>query len=594
MILKELSIYSFNEKKVLNSYRFNDVGLNIILGEKKDEADEANGVGKTTMVECLSFLLGEEVHPYYKNNKILISKNILITLEISANGIIYFLGRYFNTPEKGYILYDKKANFDLNCWEPYEDKDYKTKIQEIILGDKVEEISFASIREYIIRDEQNGFIKDTLGISGRNATTQNKVLAFLCNLPYNSESEIKKITKRITELKDEKKALSTTIGKTISELRSEKSKYTNQIKKLEKDINSININKQYNIKVSEYSKNKNELNKIQNKIFKLLHVKNQYQQNIENLKQKVEDIKGLNDIEPFYKQLLGTFPNEVSHNYENVKKFYDFMVDNRGKFYEGKIESIDNDLEELNTLKASYEEKLKEDYKILKSSNIVEDINSMISNREDLNTKIAEINIQINNHDRLKNLTNKINSLKSERLLVTQKKTDEFTSYEQHILSLETLFQTLSELAYDTDGILNIEFDNNVNDRKNSITGRVIIECSLPDDRSHGINYMKINMFDLTWFLSSLSGESGHNINFLIHDGSYSKPNPSVKAKILKFVDTKIKSLSKGQYFVTINKDEVLKKDIDFFEKNGNIIAKLERTDDNSKRFFGFKLYDQS
>lgn len=592
MILKDLSIYSYNERKVLNNYPFNEVGVNIILGEKKDEEDEANGVGKTTMIECLSFLLGEEIHEYYKNNKILSRKDILITLQVNSNGMNYFLARYFNTPNKGYILHEKTINYDLGYWESYEDKEYKIKIQKEILGSGISDISFASIREYIIRDEQNGFIKNTLGIAGRNATTQNKVLAFLCNLPYNSETEIKNITKKITNLKDEKKILSTTMEKTVSELRAEKSKYSSQIKKLEEDINSININKQYNLKVSDYSKNKDELNKVQGKIFKLTHVKNQYKQNIENLKKKVEDIKALNDIEPFYEQLLGWFPKEISHNYVKVKKFYDFMVENRGNYYEGKIKNIDEQLNKLKALKDSLEDTLKNNYKILKNSNLIEDINTMIADRENLNTKIAEINIQLSNHERIKSINNEINTLKSDRLLLTQRKTDEFNSYKQHILNLENLFQTLSELAYETAGILNIEFDNNVNDRQNSITGRVIIECSLPDDRSHGINYMKINMFDLTWFLSSLEKEDRHNITFLVHDGSYSKPNPSVKAKILKYVDKKIKGLNKGQYFVTLNKDELLEKDLVFFEKNGNIVAKLERTEDNTKRFFGFKLYE--
>lgn len=35
MILKELSIYSYKEEKILNKYLFNDVGVNIILGEKR-------------------------------------------------------------------------------------------------------------------------------------------------------------------------------------------------------------------------------------------------------------------------------------------------------------------------------------------------------------------------------------------------------------------------------------------------------------------------------------------------------------------------------------------------------------------------------
>ncbi|UYP07270.1 DUF2326 domain-containing protein [Priestia megaterium] len=592
MILKEISIYSYKEKKVLNKYSFNHIGVNIILGEKKDEEDEANGVGKTTMIECLSFLLGKEIDGYYKNNKILLNKNVLITLETNSNGVNIFLGRCFNNPDKGYILHQNYIDYDLGQWKSYDDKEYKLKIEEEILGKDFKDISFASIREYIIRDEQNGFIKDSLGIASRNAMTESKVLAFLCNLPYNSETEIKNVTKSITKLKNEKKIISTSIGKSISQLKTEKLKYLSEIKKLEKDINLININEQYNIKATDYSKNKAQLNKIQAKIFKLIHIKNQYQQNIENLKKKVEDIKQLEDIEPFYNQLMGWFPTEISHNYQKVKKFYEFMVDNRGDYFEGKIKKIEDELNQLKQIKSNIEHLLESDYKILKNSNLIEDINTMIADRENLNTMIAEINIQLKNHERIKSLTNDINVLKSDRLLLTQKKTDEFNSYEQYILQLESLFQSLSELTYDIAGVFNIEFENNVSDRKDSITGRVKIDCSLPDDRSHGINYMKLNMFDLTWFLSSLRERDSHNITFLFHDGSYSKPNPSVKAKILKHIAENINDIGKGQYFVTLNKDELLKKDLEYFEKHGNVVAKLERTEDNSKRFFGFKLYE--
>ena len=592
MILRELLVYSYKDEKLLNKYVFNDIGLNIILGEKKDEEDEANGVGKTTMMECLSFLLGKEIDKYYRTNKKLLENNVFIALKIKVNNTGYFLGRYFNMPEKGFILEDENITYHLNDWKDSNDRDYKTKIQELILGQKVKDVSFASLREYIMRDEQNGFIKDSLGIADRNATTENKILAFLCNIPYNAETEIKRITKSITKLKDEKKILSATIGESISELKARKLKYSSKIKKLEDDIKSININKQYKIKATDYTKNKKELNRIQQQIFKLTHVKNQYQQNIDNLKKKVEDIKKLNDIEPFYTQLVGWFPDEISNNYKKVQEFYNFMVENRGNYFEGKIKSTDNEIVELNRLKSNIEKELDNDYKLLKNSSLIEDINTLIADRENLNTKIAEINIQLANHDRLKSITNDINVLKSDRLLLTQKKSDEFNSYENHMYRLENLFQSLTELAYDTAGVFNIEFDNNVNDRKNSITGRILIECRLPDDRSHGINYMKLNMFDLTWFLSSLELDGGHNITFLVHDGSYSKPNPSVKARILKYIDKKIKEIQKGQYFVTLNKDEILRKDLDFFESNGNIVAKLERTADNSKRFFGFKLYE--
>ncbi|MGR5906355.1 hypothetical protein ACT7DI_26025 [Bacillus paranthracis] len=60
MILKKMFIYSFHENKKLKEYIFNSKGLNIILGEKREDKDETNGVGKTTMVDCLQMLLGKK------------------------------------------------------------------------------------------------------------------------------------------------------------------------------------------------------------------------------------------------------------------------------------------------------------------------------------------------------------------------------------------------------------------------------------------------------------------------------------------------------------------------------------------------------
>mgnify|MGYP001068397663 CR=1 FL=1 len=591
MILQELMIYSIREKRLLKKYTFNEVGLNIIIGEKKDKSDEANGVGKTTMVECLSFLLGSEIEGYYKNNKVLIEKDIVIFLKVLSNEMNIFLGRHFNSSQKGYILFNKEISYDLSEWKALEDSDYKAFIHDEIIGKDITDISFAALREYIIRDEQNGFIKNSLGIANRSASQQYKALAFLSGLNYDAESEIKKVSKNILKLKDEQNALLSSTNKKVSSLKAEKAKYSSVVKKLEKDIKSINLNKQYNFKAEDYNIYKQELNSIQSEIFKLLHVKKQYEQNINNLKKKSEDIKLLGDIEPFYEQLIGLFPEKIKHNYNEIKEFYDFMVDNRGKYYQDKVDKVNLNLNRLNLKKVELEKDLEESYKLLKNSDLIDDINTIIAEREKLNTSIAEINIQLKNHQRIKELNNDINILKGKKSLLIQRKTDEFNSFSNRIEKLENTFQQLSEIAYETPGILNIEFDNNVNDRKDATTGRVKFECKLPDDRSHGINYMKINMFDLSWFLNALEREY-INLDFLIHDGSYSKPNPSVKAKVLKDIDDRLIKLGKGQYFVTLNKDELHHEDIKHFDENGNLTVKLNRGNNDLNRFFGFKLYE--
>ncbi|OMD33747.1 DUF2326 domain-containing protein [Paenibacillus odorifer] len=139
--------------------------------------------------------------------------------------------------------------------------------------------------------------------------------------------------------------------------------------------------------------------------------------------------------------------------------------------------------------------------------------------------------------------------------------------------------------AYGEIGILDFELNNNTG--VNDSTGRIKIICKIEDEKSHGRLYMKINIFDLTWFIHGI--ENNKDINFLIHDGSYSKPDKYAKAKLLKYVDTKLKSIGKGQYFITLNVDELEKESIEDFDAMGAIVAKFRRGDDEVNRFFGFR-----
>lgn len=85
MILKQLIVYSFRNKIVEKEYSFNDFGLNIILGVKKDENDESNGVGKTTMVECIKCLLGSSIPVDFTKSTVLYEKDIFLVLKIYIN-----------------------------------------------------------------------------------------------------------------------------------------------------------------------------------------------------------------------------------------------------------------------------------------------------------------------------------------------------------------------------------------------------------------------------------------------------------------------------------------------------------------------------
>ena len=129
------------------------------------------------------------------------------------------------------------------------------------------------------------------------------------------------------------------------------------------------------------------------------------------------------------------------------------------------------------------------------------------------------------------------------------------------------------------------EFVDKFNQSAN--TGRVKITCNIPDDDAHGRYFMKINMFDLAMLINRIN--QGEGIPFLIHDGSYSKPAQRNKENLLRYIDSYLNMKQYGQYFVTVNVEELSEEFIKEATKNNCIVIRLKRNESNEDRFMGVK-----
>lgn len=584
MILNNLYIFSPSEESIQKEYKFNKIGLNIILGEKRNDDDETNGVGKSTMIDCLSFLLGKGISNYYANNEILIKKNIFIALKVEIKQNIFYLGRSFNNTKYGYILESTTLSLNIEDWRKVPISAYRSYVEVKVLGDQIENISFAALREYIIRDEKTGF-NDIL-LPNRNGLKQHILLNYLFKMPYLSEFEIKKSKDLIDNMNNQIKLIES-LSLNITDLKVSEEEIQTEIHSLKKTIEHSKTSTHYNKRSTEYTVTKKELNDIQSKIFEYEHICEQYQVNIDNLHEKVSEIKQLEDVEKFYEDLVGFFPNNVKENYEKVKDFYDFMVDSRGDYFKDKISSLQIKLKKLNNEKLKLENELNESSRILKSEDYIKDISYVLDDLRNKEIELAEIRVRISDYNKKNDIVEQINEVQQEILRVNSMKYDEFLSYKSNKEKLQKIFNELMDVTYRQHGFLDFEYDNRISN-SNSTTGRVKISCSIPDEKSHGRLHMKINMFDLTWFLNRSINES--NINFLIHDGSYSNPDPYVKGALLKYLDARLKQNKSGQYFVTLNKTEFLPQDLLALDNLGSIVAKLDRLEKESNRFFGFKF----
>ncbi|OMD01075.1 hypothetical protein [Paenibacillus odorifer] len=340
MIIKELNLYSFTDKKLLKTYPFVINGLNIILGERKEEGKETNGVGKTTMIEAINYILGSS-KPKDFNSTNLISKDIFIVLEVMVNRKIIWLARLINDNKHGYILSgSREITYSINNWRKEENKKYKEYVNSLFDTENGAP-AFSALREYIIRDEKKGFTD--IGLPNRKAMLESSYMAYLFHLPYTYEKEIADVKNKHKELSKKIKLINS-LKNDISNLKMDERRIEKEIEKLDVMIRSVNLNEKFIKDAKQYEENKSSYNTLQKEIFELEHIKKQYAKNINNLEEKLNELKMLNDIESFYNQLIGYFPDSVKKNKDDIFAFYNFMVDNRGIYFNHKIEGINHEL----------------------------------------------------------------------------------------------------------------------------------------------------------------------------------------------------------------------------------------------------------
>lgn len=579
LVLKKLYVVSLKEKEIIKEYTFNDYGLNVILGVAKKDS---NGVGKTAMVDAIRMVLGEKKPNDFCHKEELEKRDIFIVLKVKLNGEILYLARQVIDDLNGYI--SKRMATDISAWEVYDIEQYRQKIQSYIYGDMdTEGVPTAqAIREFLIRDEKQGF--NDIALLKRKASHNFQCLNFLSLLPVNYEADISKLKSEQAALNAEINVIKA-IAKDISKLKNDKIKLESEINRMKNMLDTINVSDKIDYDEERYLLAKSKLKSIEAEIFKKESSKQQFAQNIEGLEQRHRKMRELINLEEYYKQLLNYFPEDLEKNYEEMEQFFLYMLENRGDYFKDRIRMLEEELEKLQTNKKELQDIISESTRIFQNTQLVEDIHNI---NEQLNIeyqKLADVKVKIDKYNEIKKLNKALNEKGKEILERTLQYEQQYNQYEQNIKNIEQHFDKLTNVAYNESGDLTYFYENDV--RKNSATGRIKISCQITDENSHGRLYMKINMFDLALLFNRVDNGAGCQI--LIHDGSYCKPNPDAKAKIINYVDNYLKEKGRGQYFITINKSEIATKDITSMKKQGMVVAEFDRENQDINRFFGFK-----
>lgn len=589
------------------------VGLNIILGTKvpkkkhnEQKTIDTNGVGKTTIIDCVRFALGHSVS-HLVNLKFFQEKKYWVHLEISIENKSKVLLRPLWNPlsDDLVMIYDgsleefqdtliknslkmsdalslddlEKGLVKLDKIKKYSIEEYNSILSQWQYIDYSQSnIKFSSILDYLIRDEKNGY-SDIISMPRRTEWVQYRTMQYLLGLPANIENETAKVKDDIQNKQSEFDLMSKELTErrisSIDSIVNRRITCQKQLKQVREQLSSVVVTPSLENVRKEYQESRTNLLNLN----KELHQNEMYLQshklNLNNLKDKENSLVALLNVEKFYKDLVGFFPDQVKDNFNQYNEFFSNVGSDRKVYYEELIGVLEKQSRELKAKRKSIQDQLDILSSRFSSTSIVTDVAAMASREESIKRDLLDLDKMETYLIKSESVAEEIEGLKKKRDGII-KKGKEIEKESRHSREeLITSFKDWVDRIYKTDeGTLEFSYNQNPT---SSIVGRTEVDCYIPAKNSHGRGYAMIVLFDLVWFLRSRT-RSEFNPSFLVHDGPYVIISDEAKPKILDLILELLSDKTK-QYILTANDGDL----IDLEKYRQYVCIELDGSSDRGK-----------
>ncbi len=516
----------------------NETGLNLIVANQKnpgksDKGDTTNGVGKSMLIAIIHFCLGSSSKKSFQKQL----SNWEFCLEFKIDNHIYISKR--NCTNQNII---KLNDEDLSI------KDFKNKLEHLLffaIPNNFKELTFRSLLSFFIRPRKASYNSETnpnaINLDYQIQLNNAYLLGLdiqLANEKYELKNEKDRIKQLLNDLKNDKFIHDFFVGnKDISLVKSE---LNETISLLEKDLNNFEVAEDY-YEIKEQADNlKSELENLHNDIFL-----NQLQiNNIDDSIKISPDLKKEN-IEKIYNEASVLFNPETIKKLSELEKFYKHIAANREKRLieqKNKLLSINVHLHDL---KKTKEVELNSKLKYLDAHQALDVFTSLTNKLSDAKSKKENLLMFEDLLAKYKEETRKI----EKKLIESTDRTNQYIQYsENHRKDINDFFRSIIKRIYPK---VNSYITIYNNDSDNKI--RYDIKAKIDDDKSDGINNVKIFSYDLTLLLKGF----GHKVNFLFHDSRILDGiAPRQKYELFLILNEYIKSNFK-QYILTVNYNQL-------------------------------------
>lgn len=551
VILKRL----YSETGLFDEVKFG-LGINLIKGvytKTPAEMTELNGIGKSTLIRLVDFvLLSEEGKRFFDVKKHEFFKEHSVTLEFEIDGKAYFIRRGFSDPNK------VSFGNTLETLEEYTVVDLRIVLGGLVFGKDgykgaYENAWFRSLMKFFIKDDINHHErKDPLKfvsahISNFETYVYNLFLLGLPNLSVNDFAVLKtkaddlhkmrsRITRRITE----------ETGKKLGEINSEidvldrkiaafqdslaKYEFLSSYEDVEKELISIS---------SEVSGLLRKLTPIEKKLAEY-HKSYEYEIEIDSKK-----------ISRLYSEVKEVFGDAVKKQLDDIVSFRKKLAENRKRFLSSRETSLSTEIEELKNKISVIEKRRSALYRVLDEKNALDSLKNTYQLLIEEKAKKEKL---VGSIDSLRKIDEDLLILNKLRSEAVSDISSELNGVQEQIKSIRSLFLDIISASINVENMKEAVFDIRPSPNMGS---PLAFDIDVPKSEALGKQRLKVLAYDLTVFFNLI--ENGRILPyFLVHDGVFHGIGIKTIVKVLNLVNSKFLQNPIFQYIITANENEIL------------------------------------
>ena len=535
----------YSEPETFDRIEFKS-GLNLILGETKEDDQKTNGVGKSLAIDFLSFALlkkfkdcrislipGETFDPVTK-----------VCLDFSYGGKKYTIKRSPESQNNPELV----ENGISTIFASLDDAAEFFSSMFVSGGDTDRTPSFRSILGPLIRDEKSEFKSLVLcHDTNKRIPADYAPHLYLLNIEFGPYREIKSLWAELDSIRIAaskiKDNIETLTGKNLKETKAELNELASQVGKIQSEIDNFQ-----NVKGFEYVKD--ELIALELRIENVRAKQSTLKHELSKIKlfsggEYVPD----SEIEELYNQFKSGLGGFIQKQLEEVVNFKHKIDEFQRSLLEGKRESISVELAELDRMAADLDRQYKDRVVLLDQNGSLKNLKQSVAIQQKKMEDLASLSAWMRTYTKYELDKSVATSEKNRKLLELKFSLQEASSV------IESIQESILKVHDYVAGNRHCSFEVEVSNTKEIVK----FDLRIHDDGSHSNEREKVFMYDISLLLNA--DVSPRHLGFLVHDNIFDVDQDTL-VKSLNYLTAPGSQLGAKQYVLTINEDKFRQEDL--------------------------------